>query len=41
MTKSFQIKHEKLLKEENDLKKELQIKVTKKKEEIEKYLSIF
>ena len=41
LTKSFQIKHEKLVKEENDLKENLQVKVTKKKEGLEKYLSIF
>ena len=41
LTKSFIIKHEKLVKEENDLKEQLQTKVTKKKEELENYLSIF
>jgi len=41
LTKSFIVKHEKLAKEENDLKEQLQIKVTKKKEELENYLSIF
>ena len=40
LTKSFKIKHEKLLKEENDLKENLENKVNKKKEELEKNLSI-
>ena len=39
MTKSFQIKHEKLLKEENDLKEKLQNEVTKVKEGLENFLS--
>ena len=34
ITKFFQEKHEKLLKEENDMKEELQIKVTKTKEKL-------
>ena len=41
LTKSFLIKHEKLVKEENDLKEKLQTKVTKKKKELQDYLSIF
>ena len=38
-SKSFQKKHEQLLKEENDMKEKLQIEVTKIKEQLEKYLS--
>ena len=41
LTKSFIIKHEKLVKEENDLKEQLKTKVSKKKKELENYLSIF
>ena len=39
VSKSFQKKHEQLLKEENDMKEKLQIEVTKIKEQLEKYLS--
>ena len=39
VTKSFQIKHEKLLKEENEMKEELQNKVTKTKEKLENMLT--
>ena len=39
VTKSFEIKHEKLLKEENDLKDKLQTEVTKIKEKLENYLT--
>ena len=40
LTKSFLIKHEKLIKKENELKEKLQNKVTKVKEQLENYLSI-
>jgi len=39
LTKSFLKKHEQLLKEENALKEQLQIEVTKSKENLENYLS--
>ena len=39
ITKSFVLKHEKLIKEENDLKENLQNEVTKVKEKLEKYWS--
>ena len=39
VTKSYEIKHEKLIKEESDLKDKLQIEVTKIKEKLENYLS--
>ena len=39
LIKSFQKKHEQLLKEENDLRIKLQNEVTKAKEKLEKYLS--
>ena len=39
VTKSFEIKHEKLIKQENDLKEQLQNEVTKVKEKLEHYLS--
>ena len=39
LTQSFLIKHEKLIKEENDLKENLQNEVTKIKEKLENYLS--
>ena len=39
VTKSFEIKHEKLIKEENDLKEKLQNEVTKVKEKLENYLT--
>ena len=39
LTKSFQIKHEKLLKEENDLKEILNYEVTKVKERLENFWS--
>ena len=39
MTKSFELKHEKLIKEENDLREKLQNEVTKVKEQLEKNLS--
>ena len=39
LTKSFLKKHEKLLKEENDMKEKLDNKVTKVKEQLENYLS--
>ena len=39
MTKSFEIKHEKLVREENDLREKLQNEVTKIKENLEKFLS--
>ena len=39
MTKSFEIKHEKLIKEENDLRENLQNEVTKVKEKLENFLS--
>lgn len=39
ISKKFQINHEKLIKEENDLKDNLQNEVTKVKEKLEKYLS--
>ena len=40
LTKSFLKKHEQLLKEENALKEQLQIEVTKSKENLENYLSV-
>ena len=39
VTKSFEIKHEKLTKEENDMKDILQTEVTKVKEKLENYSS--
>ena len=39
LTNSFLLKHEKLIKEENDIKEKLQIEVTKAKEKLENYLS--
>ena len=39
MTKSFEIKHEKLIREENDLREKLQNEVTKIKENLENFLS--
>ena len=39
LKKTFQLKHEKLIKEENDLKEKLQNEVTKIKEKLENYLS--
>ena len=39
ITRSFQIKHEKLVNEENELKEELNNKVTEVKKHLEKYLS--
>ena len=39
MTKSYEKKHEKLIKEENDLKEELDNEVTKVKEKLENFLS--
>jgi len=39
LTKSFELKHEKLIKEENDLREELQNEVTKIKEKLENFLS--
>ena len=39
LTKSFQIKHEHLLKKENEIKEKLQIEVTKAKEKLENNLS--
>ena len=39
MTKSFLEKHEKLIKEENDLKENLQIEITKVKEKLEYFWS--
>ena len=39
MIKSFELKHEKLIKQENDLKEKLQNEVTKIKEKLEKFLS--
>ena len=39
LVKSFQKKHEKLIKEENDIKEKLQNEVTKVKENLEYYLS--
>ena len=40
ITKSFEMKHNKLLLEENELKEKLQNKITKTKEQLEKYLSL-
>ena len=39
-TKSFELKHEKLLKEEKDIKDKLQTEVTKIKSKLEEYLSL-
>ena len=39
MTESFQLKHENLIKQENEIKEELQNKVTKAKEKLENFLS--
>ena len=39
ITKSYELKHEKLTKEENDLKERLQNEVTKTKEQLEHFLS--
>ena len=39
ITKSFEIKHEKLIKQENELKESLQNEVTKTKEKLENFLS--
>ena len=39
MTKSYEKKHEKLIKEENDLKERLNNEVTKVKEKLENFLS--
>ena len=39
MVKSFQKKHEELIKQENDLKEKLQNEVTKVKEKLEYFLS--
>ena len=39
-SKSFELKHEKLLKEEEDIKDKLQTEVTKIKSELEEYLSL-
>ena len=39
LTKSYLIKHEQLIKEENDLKEKLQTEVTKVKEKLEEFLS--
>ena len=39
ITKSFELKHEKLLKQENEIKEELQNKVTKTKEQLENFLT--
>jgi hypothetical protein len=38
--KSFKAKHEKLIKEENELKEKLQLEVTKAKENLEKFWSL-
>ena len=40
MTKSFVLKHEKLTREENDIKEKLQNEVTKVKEGLENFLSM-
>ena len=40
VTKSFILKHEKLIKEENELKEKLKNEVNKVKENLEKYLNI-
>ena len=40
LTNSFSAKHEKLIKEENEMKEELDNKVTKAKEQLENFLSI-
>ena len=39
LTKSFEIKHEKLLNEENNMKEDLQLEVTKIKEKLEIFLT--
>jgi len=39
LSKSFKIKHEQLIKEENNIKEKLQSEVTKAKEKLEKYFS--
>ena len=39
MRKSFELKHEKLIKEENELKEKLKNEVTKVKEKLENFLS--
>ena len=39
VTKSFEIKHEKLIKQENEIKEELQNKVTQTKEKLENFLT--
>ena len=40
LSKSFKAKHEKLIKEENELKENLQLEVTKAKENLEKFWSL-
>ena len=40
MTKSFQKKYDKLIKEENDIKEKLKNEVTKAKDNLEKFLSL-
>ena len=39
-SKSFELKHEKLIKEEKDIKDKLQTEVTKVKSKLEEYLSL-